>query len=493
MNDRWTTDHVLSLAPDAASQKAGAKLSGPGPWVEAGAGAEAVWGACKGSGSRPYQTVVALDEPAYHCSCPSRKFPCKHALGLLLLWSTGPLPGEHAGQAATAPEWAESWLSGRRRRAARSGAADAAPGEGAAGAEASALVAGAAGIAAGDVAGAAGAAPESVGAEGVGAEGAGGSSATAGRDGAAAAARRKRREDRVASGAEELLARLSDQIRGGLAEAPARGYAFWDGVAARMVDAQAPGLASRARDLGALPASGAQWPARLLEEYALLHLLATGYQRRDALPGPLAATVRSRVGFTVDSAEVLRRSPLVRDRWLVLGSRDGADDRLTTRRLWLRGTESGRDALLLSFGRPGVSPELALPTGLELDAELAFHPGTPVLRAALGARHSAPSRPTSPHPPGTSIDTALGTYAAALGEDPWLDSWPVVIAEATPVPTENGWQLVDATGAVPLFTPSPWRLLAASAGRPVTVFGECGHRGFHAVTCWTGTGHPLTL
>ncbi|WP_042456365.1 SWIM zinc finger family protein, partial [Streptacidiphilus jiangxiensis] len=143
MNDRWTTDHVLSLAPDAASQKAAAKLSRPTPWAQTGASAEAVWGACKGSGSRPYQTVVALDGPAYHCSCPSRKFPCKHALGLLLLWSSGALAGEGAAQsagavapgaaavagpavAAVAPDWAESWLAGRRERAGRAAAAAAA-------------------------------------------------------------------------------------------------------------------------------------------------------------------------------------------------------------------------------------------------------------------------------------------------------------------------------------------------------------------------------
>jgi hypothetical protein len=446
MNDRWTTDHVLSLAPDAPSQKAGAKLGRPEPWSGTGASAEAVWGSCNGSGSRPYQTVVALDGPAYHCSCPSRKFPCKHALGLLLLWSADAADGLGGVQT---PEWAESWLAGRRRRAGRAASA----GEDAEGTS---------------------------------------PAAAAPRDEAAAAARRQRREARVAAGADELLSRLADQLRGGLAEAPSRGYAFWDGVAARMVDAQAPGFASRARDLGALPASGAQWPTRLLEEYALLHLLATGYQRRESLPEPLAATVRSRVGFTVDNAEVLRTGPLVRDRWLVLGSRDSSDDRLTTRRLWLRGTGSRRDALLLSFSRTGVAPELSLPTGLELDAELAFHPIAPALRAALGTRHAAPEHPITPRPEGASIDAALGSYAAALGHDPWLESWPAVIAEATPVPTDHGWQLVDATGAVPLFTPSPWRLLAASTGRPLTVFGECGYRGFHAVTCWTETG-PLTL
>src|SRR5689334_9093872 len=88
---RWGADQVLALAPDDASRKAGSKLGVAGPWSQAGSSDEGtVWWLCKGSGSRPYQTVVDIADaagPAYKCSCPSRKFPCKHALGLLLLWA----------------------------------------------------------------------------------------------------------------------------------------------------------------------------------------------------------------------------------------------------------------------------------------------------------------------------------------------------------------------------------------------------------------------
>ena len=87
-----------------------------------------------------------------------------------------------------------------------------------------------------------------------------------------------------------------------------------------MVDAQAPGLAARVRELGAIPASGPGWPVRLLEECALLHLLDQGWLRRERLPDALAATVRSRVGLPA-SAD----GPPVRDRWLVLAQYDTAD------------------------------------------------------------------------------------------------------------------------------------------------------------------------
>jgi len=114
---RWSADQVLALAPDAASRKAGSKLGVAGPWSGTGSADEgAVWGLCKGSGGKPYQTVVDMADvtgPAYRCSCPSRKFPCKHALGLLLLWASG----ESAVPPAQAPDWVEQWIAGRRSRA----------------------------------------------------------------------------------------------------------------------------------------------------------------------------------------------------------------------------------------------------------------------------------------------------------------------------------------------------------------------------------------
>lgn len=113
---RWTVEQVLVLAPDESSRKAGGRLGSAGPWTGAGCdGSGAVWGLCKGSGSKPYQTVVDTTGPAYKCSCPSRKFPCKHALGLLLLWASD----EAVLGPAEVPDWAGEWLDGRRRRAAQ--------------------------------------------------------------------------------------------------------------------------------------------------------------------------------------------------------------------------------------------------------------------------------------------------------------------------------------------------------------------------------------
>ncbi|MEU9377458.1 SWIM zinc finger family protein [Streptomyces sp. NPDC048255] len=428
---RWTAEQVLALAPDDASRKAGSRLGGAGPWSQIGGSASgSLWGYCKGSGSTPYRTVVDLAGPAYKCSCPSRKFPCKHALGLLLLWSA-----EGIGEPGEAPEWAAQWLAERAAKAARPAAGAGRP---------------------------------------VDEEG--------------ARRRAERRAARIGAGVTELEQRLADLLRGGLAGQEQAGYAAWEETAARMVDAQAPGLAGRVRELGTIPSCGPGWPARMLEEAALLHLLDRAWLGVAGLPDPLAATVRGRVGLPASG-----EGEAVRDRWLVLAQYDSVspDGRLTTRRIWLRGLAGGRPALVLDFGPPGRPPGLALPVGLVLEAEARFRPGSAGLRADLGERFSA-AEPCREIPAGVSTGAALEAYGAALREDPWLESWPVVLGPVIPVPGELGWQLADAQGtsALPVTLAGGrsrsglWQLAALSGGGPVTVFGECGHRGFTPLTAW---------
>ena len=99
-----TEEQIIQLAPDAASVKAGKGLAVPGKWVLLACSERAVWGHCQGSGKNPYQTAIDLNDIAFKCSCPSRKFPCKHGLGLLLLFAAKPELFEQAEE----PDWVKS-------------------------------------------------------------------------------------------------------------------------------------------------------------------------------------------------------------------------------------------------------------------------------------------------------------------------------------------------------------------------------------------------
>src|SRR3712207_4823571 len=73
------------------------------------------------------------------------------------------------------------------------------------------------------------------------------------------------RADRVSAGVDELDQWLRDQVRTGIAALGRGGYRPLDRMAARMVDAQAPGVAGMLRSVpGELTGEG--WPGRLLEQ-----------------------------------------------------------------------------------------------------------------------------------------------------------------------------------------------------------------------------------
>src|SRR5262245_16875069 len=109
----WTAEQILALAPDAPSAKAGQGLATARKWQALGADEQAAWGLCQGSGKDPYQTQIDLTEPAFRCSCPSRKFPCKHGLGLFLLLATQPA----AFKEKRPPDWVVEWVASRAKRA----------------------------------------------------------------------------------------------------------------------------------------------------------------------------------------------------------------------------------------------------------------------------------------------------------------------------------------------------------------------------------------
>jgi hypothetical protein len=427
----WDRARVLALAPDASSLRAARSLASARSWSLTGsADGGALWGECQGSAATPYRTVVDLSGPAYRCSCPSRKFPCKHALALMLLWS-----GRTAGPDGDPPDWAASWLAERAAKTTDPKVPK----------------------------------PPA--------------------DPVAALRRAEQREARVASGLTELDRWLCDQVRQGLATSQRAGYRHWDDIAARMVDAQAPGLAERLRALAAVPHSGSGWDARLLEEYALLRLLATACREQAGLPSPLRDTVRSRVGFTVRQADVLARATPVRDHWHVLARRDLDHDRIRTRRIWLRGRRTCRAALVLSFAAIGQSLDDSFAVGTEIDADLAFYPAAVPLRALVAARRDTVA--CGP-PPGITIAELLAGYAAALGQDPWLDTWPAVL-EATPARAPVPGLYDKAGDAVPLYPGAGdcWPLFALSGGHPLTVAGEWTPRGLWPLTAWDQGGMAL--
>ena len=227
-----TVEQVFALAPDPAVAQAARKLASSRVWSRLGSSEAAIWGECQGSAK--YQVRVARSDLGSRCTCPSRKFPCKHALGLLLRSVEQPIP------TVEEPEWVREWLDKRVSETAR---------------EKTRKVA----------------APP---------------------DPEAQARRAEKRLERVRGGLEILDLWAQDLVRDGIASLEERPPAFFAQMAARLVDAQSTGLARRVRRIGFLAGSDPGWPRAVLEELGLVALASHAFRRIDQVDAALRADLR---------------------------------------------------------------------------------------------------------------------------------------------------------------------------------------------------------
>jgi SWIM zinc finger len=420
----WSVEQVLALAPDPAAARAGRDLSSSHKWQAFARNDAAVWGHCKGSAAEPYKTVIDLAEPAFKCTCPSRKFPCKHGLGLFLIYASNPgsIP------AGDVPPWAAEWLAKRIEKSRTKPAEN----------------------------------PK-----------------TQEDDARLAEQQQKRaqkRAARVEDGVDELRLWLQDLMREGFRELPSRPRQFWDQPAARMVDAQAPGLARRIQEMATIPYSGSGWPERLLIRVGRLHLLLEGHRRLDLLPEEMQQQVRAHLGFTQSSDDVIASGERLKDVWSVMGRRVTIEERLVTQRTWLYGKQTQQFALVLDFAPPrGANPhhglDLSLVPGTTFEATVAFFPGS-LRRRALVVERGSPD-PISDLPGHGRIEGGLSALAESLARDPWVGLAPLHLQEVRPVRRAEDWFVADAEGfALPVLSNAGWKLLAISGGHPIDVFGE---------------------
>lgn len=440
-----TREQVLALAPDASSAKAATGLVSDSKWVLLGADADAVWGECQGSGSKPYQAQVDLAALVSRCSCPSRKFPCKHGLALLLLYAQG---NPRFADAAR-PTWVEEWLASRRDRSEKK--------EKAAGSAAAKTV--------GDAAGTA----------------------------AASDKREGTRWKRIEAGTSDLQTWIADQFRRGLARFGPEQRQDWQSMAARMVDAQAPALAPRIREALELMDAGNSRHADVIERLGLLQLLVEGVARRSQLSPQRLADVRAALGWSPDKEEVAASGEALSDVWRVLGQVTvEREAKLSERRIWLLGLQSGRHALLQDFVYAGRAWEQGWRNFEHYDATLRFYPGSIPLRA-LATEVRPVANGTAPAP--GSVDAAIEYASQAFAGNPWLAQVPLVLPAAVFRRQEAGWSAQTAAGifAVVLADAAAWSLMAFSGGHPVSLMGEWDGRELRVLSAWDESGGQWAL
>lgn len=405
-------EQVLALAPDESSKKSGKELSSPAKWVSKGVNELALWGECQGSGSKPYQTQADLVNIAFKCSCPSRKFPCKHGIGLMLLYAR--TQNEFTNHEM--PAWVFDWISKRSEKQEKQPVQKDKP-----------------------------------------------------VDEAAQAKRRQAREQKVSDGIEELLQWIKDIIRNGIISIPEKGSAWFENMLRRMIDAQAPGLANMIRSLSEINFYRDGWQTEFIDQLLRLYIIATGFKNNETLPALLQQDIRTWIGFT-QNQEALKEQQGVTDTWLVLGKQVTEEENLTVERNWLYGINSNQYALVLQFLIRGQGAQLALTPGLFVQAELVYYPSVSPLRAIIKRQiNTEKVQQYKGFSNWQQVAEAETVHASAL---PFYGERPFIVEQLRPVFYNQQWWLQDSNNAMMNIKggfKNIWKLLSLSGGDPLNM------------------------
>lgn len=415
-------DVIAALAPDQSSLKAANGLTKPQKWPTRASSATEplVWGECQGSGANPYRTVFDTADHGYKCTCPSRKFPCKHVLALMWMYVDDPAPF----QPSDVPDWISDWMGRRRKGGAVPAAVPASSGEAKSLTEAMR------------------AEPETEADPKVEA-----------RKKAAAEKRAKETEAALMGAADELEQWMADQLRTGLSGFLEDMTDRCRSIAARLVDGKAQALASL---LDELPALAMKMPGEerlelIIREFGKIQILLSAWRQ-----SPQDPELRRRIA-TSETRDTLFENPdalKVTSIWEVIGEdittrRDGMVSQAT----WLMNLAKGpRFAVLLDFFPASLGKRTsAFATGEQFDAELVFYPAKVPLRAVLGERKPIEGAPGA-WPAINAEDDPLEPFLKAQDDAPWSGALPLLLPEGRFLQDGKSvwWQSLDERLSLPV-------------------------------------------
>ncbi|MBV8191214.1 MAG: SWIM zinc finger family protein [Alphaproteobacteria bacterium] len=382
---------IEAMAPDQSALSAAAKLLKPAKWPSRARSGGLIWGECQGSGANPYRVAADTEDPGSKCTCPSRKFPCKHALALMWMF----VEDDAAFRTSDVPDWVKDWL-GRRRK----GAAPARSGE-----EKSLNVASRSAVAATID-------PE-----------------TEARRKAAALKRGEGTQRAARAATEDLDVWIADQLRTGIGRFLGDLGDRCRRIAARMMDGKAGALSSR---IDEMPSRLLTLPSDERVDAAIGELGKLVVLTRAWRASPDDPELRREVIGAETRDEVLANpdAPRVASLWEVLGERIATRrDGLVSQATWLMNLQptSPRFAVLLDFFPASAGRRSsAFVAGQRLLAELAFYPARSPLRAVIVSRGDVmdASIPWPAAPP-----DPLAAYAEHILVAPWQIEVPLLFSD----------------------------------------------------------------
>jgi hypothetical protein len=411
--------------------RAGRGLASTNHWQILAYNNEFIWGEFPNARQNSIQTFVSRLDMTVACSCNSRKFPCRHGIGLLLLAAKRP---SHFSRLLP-----EGWLAQRierhrleQQRKQQQLFSQKVP-----------------------------------------------------------TARQHDKQEQftlLQTGMTKLELWLQDLVRHGLAVLPDRTKQFWIDMAHQMVDAEAPEIAHQLRQMSTIPLKQPDWADQYLQKIGELFLLIQGFKQFTSQPIEMQTDLKAAVGwFPPPFTQIGER---IEDDWLVLGHLTRNVSSRSWLYTWLWGIDSNRPAAVLQILQQQRASAVAMATGNPIRGVLHFDKSHWPLFAHMPMLENS-KRPFA-NPQGfTTISDAMSSYNNAIAHRPWIGAFPLLLHKIRPVSTPNGFFLIDNQGFL-LSVATPflyrWHLEAISGGDSLSLFGVWDGRFFAPLSINTDQG-----
>jgi len=392
----WSIEYIKQLCLKSTTFSAGNSLSTGDKLQQLRKSERSVWGSVAGSGPHPYLVFVDLVHPSIKCNCPSRQFPCKHGIAVIIRYVNDPV----AFLKESEPEEVKNWIENRSKKTTYSQSEEK------------------------DI-----------------------TEEFLAKKQKQAEKTAQNRQDSVSAGIDELMLWMKDHIRLGMLDFPTKPAGYFEKFASRMIDAKAPGLAGWIRAYRDLNYSDKQmWQKGVLEITAKTYLLCKAFHNLDNFEPELKETIKSLVGWTINSKMMLtdESTITVKDHWLVLGKTTEMQEDLTIHRTWFFGLESGLDAMHLQFEvKHGNTDIIQYIQGMTIEAEMAFFPDAAPHRSLIKKQNKTlekiPSYPDFCNDWMVQHDRKI----ELLKQNPWTNNRAFLIAHCKLFKSKEGWVLYD--------------------------------------------------
>lgn len=448
---KWTDEKITALAPNDSTERRGRTLANSSKWNYVATNYEAIWGECKGSGSQPYLVQINLNGPKFKCSCPVRKPPCKHILGLFFLFAKSSAVFKYQAP----PELVNNWLV-RQQPATSNTVLEKAP----------QLI------------------------------------KTEEALKKAKQAKEKRWQQRItlmANGIDELELWLMDIVRQGIANTDIQKSSFWNQAAAKMVDAKLPRISTYLKETHQLIIQHQDWSELVVARLGELYLWVESFKKRTQLAPNLQEELYRTLGKTIKKADLIENNPATKDKWLVLGKKEGVDiEGRNYRRIWLQGQSSKKQALILDFAFGNIGYEQQYIVGDLLDGKLVYYSLAYPQRAVFIDFVSANIHEKIDIQSCTTITDLLNNYSQAIAQNPWLSTLPAALSNVRAFMNDNNeLQLRDQNNCLlPLAAIDEqivWKILSVSGGHPIHLFGEWNGLNFEPLSMFNETNGLISF